>query len=356
MFGGCYRGKRVLVTGHTGFKGSWLALWLTSLGAQVTGLALAPPTAPNHWDLLDLDIEDLRIDIRDASAVADAVRRVRPEMVFHLAAQALVRASYADPLGTWGSNVMGTAHVLEACRQAGTTEAVLVVTSDKCYDNREQSIAFRETDLLGGHDPYSASKASAELLTASYRDAFFRNERGPRVATARAGNVIGGGDWAQDRLVPDLVRAMASGAQLDVRSPHSVRPWQHVLEPLSGYLLLGQHLLEARPGAASPWNFGPPASQACSVEKVLAKLQTHWPQLACTVSSMPHPHEARTLQLDSTKARDELGWLPVWSLDDALGATAAWYRAHQAGQVLSATQLQTYVDAALHAGSPWARA
>ena len=358
MFGGCYRGRRVLVTGHTGFKGSWLALWLSSLGARVSGLSLDPPAQPNHWELLQLAIDDdRRADIRDSGAIAQALATLQPEIVFHLAAQSLVRPSYADPVATWSTNVMGTAHVLDACRQVASLRAVVVVTSDKCYENRETQAAYREGDALGGHDPYSASKAGAELVAASYRRSYFESATSALVATARAGNVIGGGDWSADRLIPDLVRARAAGGTLEIRSPGAVRPWQHVLESLSGYLLLGQHLLEGETAAARAWNFGPAAQDACTVQAVLDKLKAHWPQIAWRVGTGEHPHEATLLQLDSSLARERLGWRPVWPLDEALAETAHWYRAYlDDATVASRSQLARYVQDAGDAGLAWALA
>ena len=251
------------MTGHTGFKGSWLSLWLAELAADVVGLALSPPTSPNHWDLIKLSVPENRVDVRDASAVAQVVQKARPELVFHLAAQSLVRRSYREPLESWSTNVMGTANLLEACRQADSVRAIVVVTSDKCYENLEQKRGYREDDRLSGHDPYSASKSATELVVSSYRSAFFNRANSPLIATARAGNVVGGGDWSEDRLVPDLIRAVASGSDLEIRSPDAVRPWQHVLESLSGYLLLGQRLLQGDPRTRTRVEFwaggrGPP--------------------------------------------------------------------------------------------------
>ncbi|MGH8555996.1 MAG: CDP-glucose 4,6-dehydratase, partial [Methylococcales bacterium] len=277
LFGDCYRGRRVLLTGHTGFKGSWLALWLRHLGAEVTGLALAPATTPNHWDMLGLDISEHRIDIRDAGAMQRAALEARPNIVFHLAAQPLVRRSYRDPLETWSTNVMGTANLLEACRKISGLQTIVAVTTDKCYLNQEWPWGYRETDPLGGHDPYSASKAGAELVAASYRASFFHGENTPLLATARAGNVIGGGDWLEDRLVPDLIRALTKNETLEIRSPGATRPWQHVLDSLSGYLLLGQKLLECRQDFAEAWNFGPDPESNRTVAEVLAGLSKHWP-------------------------------------------------------------------------------
>jgi CDP-glucose 4,6-dehydratase len=354
LFKHAYAGRRVLVSGHTGFKGSWLVLWLTELGADVTGLSLAPPTTPNHWDLLGLRIQEQRQDIRDASAVARAVDRAQPEIVFHLAAQAIVRRSYRDPLGTWATNVLGTANLLEACRQTGTVRAIVVVTSDKCYENRGLKRPYRETDRLGGIDPYSASKAATEVLAASYRNALLDSRTGPLLATARAGNVIGGGDWSEDRLLPDLIRAVAAASKLEVRAPDAVRPWQHVLEPLAGYLSLGQWLLARNRDYATAWNFGPRQADHCSVRDVLAKMRTCWPGFTWRTSRKPQPPETQILSLDSNNARKELGWRSVWSLDTAVGATADWYRHYlQAGRVESRSQLRCYIADAYRAHVAW---
>lgn len=356
LFGDSYLNRRVLVTGHTGFKGSWLALWLQELGAHVTGIALAPDTSPSHWSLLDLDnrhIDSREIDIRDAAALTTALHEAEPEIIFHLAAQPLVRRSYRDPVDTWSTNVMGTVNVMEASRRLPSLHAIVAVTTDKCYLNREWNRGYRETDPLGGHDPYSASKAAAELVAASYRNAFF-HASGPLLATARAGNVIGGGDWSEDRLIPDLVRATAVGEALVIRSPHATRPWQHVLESLAGYLLLGQKLLEERQEFADAWNFGPDINGNRPVEDVLARLRTHWPGLAWQVDTAPQPHEATLLHLDSSRARQQLGWKPVWPLDDCLAATATWYREwldHR--QVASRAQLARYVADAATIGAEW---
>jgi len=357
LFADLYRGRRVLLTGHTGFKGSWLALWLSELGADVTGLALLSDTIPNHWELLDLDIPQHFHDIRDNETVARIVKETKPEIIFHLAAQPLVRRSYRAPLETWSTNVMGTANLLEACRITPSVRAIVVVTTDKCYENQEWSWGYREADSLGGHDPYSASKAATELVAASYRSAFFNLPDTPLLATARAGNVIGGGDWSEDRLIPDLVRAIANKAPLEIRSPNATRPWQHVLESLSGYLLLGQKLLEGKQSIAESWNFGPELDGNRTVEEVLMQLNTHWPELAWKVTSHPQPHEANLLYLDSSKARIRLGWQPVWTLDDTLTATADWYRDFSgAGKIISRKQLASYIFTAQTIGIEWSGA
>ncbi len=356
FFADVYRGRRVLLTGHTGFKGSWLALWLHEMGAEVTGLALAPNADPNHWDLLSLPIDDRRNDVRDAMAVRQLVEAIRPEVVFHLAAQPLVRRSYRDPLETWSTNVMGTANVLDACRQVAETRAIVVVTTDKCYENREWPWGYREVDRLGGHDPYSASKAATELVATSFRRAFFEVPSAPLLATARAGNVIGGGDWSEDRLIPDLVRAIDRGEPLEIRSPQATRPWQHVLESLSGYLLLGQRLLASERAAADAWNFGPDTDGNRSVLEVLDRFAGHWPGARWQLSASPQPHESRLLFLDSAKARSALDWKPVWNIHKALQHTAEWYRrwsTHR--EVTSREQLNAFVSDAAEAKAIWAR-
>jgi len=355
LFGGGYQGRRVLVTGHTGFKGSWLALWLQELGAEVTGVALPPTAQPNHWDLLGLSIDDRRLDIREMGALQRAFSEAQPEIVFHLAAQSLVRRSYRDPLETWSTNVTGTANVLEACRQQPSVRAIVAVTTDKCYENRNWPWGYRENDRLGGHDPYSASKAGAELVAASYRSAYFCEAGSPLLATARAGNVIGGGDWSEDRLIPDLVRALETGKSLEIRSPDATRPWQHVLESLSGYLMLGQRLLAGEKPFAQAWNFGPEPEGNRMVSEVLGTLSRHWEALRWHVTDKPQPHEARLLYLECAKARSLLRWQPVWNIDTTLARTAEWYRAWlDRREVLSRRQLADYSAAAVNANLHWA--
>lgn len=353
-FGDSYRGKSVFLTGHTGFKGSWLAAWLVEMGARVSGFALPPSSSPNHWDLLELSMADERGDIRDAAALRAALERARPDIVFHLAAQSLVRCSYREPLETWSTNVLGTATVLDACRSLPGLQAVVVVTTDKVYANREWPWGYREVDRLGGHDPYSASKAATELLCDSYAKAFFQQPGAPLLATARAGNVIGGGDWSEDRLIPDLVRAVASRQSLEIRSPGATRPWQHVLDCLSGYLLLGQRLLAGQRDVAESWNFGPGPADNRAVASVLESLQSHWPALQWHLTRDGHPHEAGLLYLDSAKARSRLAWQPAWSLERALAATAEWYREQAGGRVLTQAQIADYVASAEKAGCAWA--
>lgn len=356
LFADIYRDKRVLLTGHTGFKGSWLALWLHELGAEVTGISLPPEGQPNHWDLLKLPIDDRRLDIRSVDALRHVFSETRPEIVFHLAAQPLVRRSYREPLETWSTNVMGTANMLEACRQESSVRAIVTITTDKCYENQEWPWGYRESDRLGGHDPYSASKAGAELVAASYRSAFFNTPDAPLLATARAGNVIGGGDWSEDRLIPDLVRAVTTGQPLEIRSPEATRPWQHVLESLSGYLMLGQRLLEKDGAFATAWNFGPEPEGNRSVAEVLEQLSRHWPTMHWHITPTPQPHETTLLYLDSAKARRTLHWQPVWQLDTTLAATAKWYRAQlEDGETISRQQLASYIEDAMQANIAWAR-
>ncbi len=354
LFGGSYAGRRVLVTGHTGFKGSWLCLWLSALGARVSGLALAPDTHPAHWTLLDLsEVQDLRIDLRDGPAVQQALARVEPEIVFHLAAQPLVRRSYREPLATFDTNVLGLVHLLEAVRGVESVRVLVNATTDKVYQEQHAAGGYSEAHPLGGHDPYSTSKACAELVSDCYRKSFFATT-GPRLATARAGNVIGGGDWSEDRLVPDLVRAASNGTTLRIRNPDAVRPWQHVLEPLSGYLRLGQALL-AGEAVEGPWNFGPAADATLPVKALVTQMQADWPGIHSEVDPGPHPHEAHALRLDCSKAQRELAWRPVWGAHETLHRTIAWYRAyHERGQSRSAEDLASYVAAARAAGLDWA--
>ncbi|WP_041794657.1 CDP-glucose 4,6-dehydratase [Pararhodospirillum photometricum] len=346
-----WRGKRVLVTGHTGFKGGWLTLWLHTLGARITALALPPQTTPSLFELARVAAvcESHFLDIREAQAVAERIRAARPEIVLHLAAQPLVRASYRDPVETFASNVMGTAHVLEALRGLDGVRVAVMITTDKVYHNKEWPHPYRETDRLGGHDPYSASKAAAEVVIACYRDAFL-TAQGVAVASARAGNVIGGGDWSADRLIPDAVRAWEAGRVLEVRRPQATRPWQHVLEPLAGYLSLAEHLW-AHPEAASAYNFGPLPHEAATVRTVIEQARVFFGRgEAAYGDGRDGPHEAGLLALDVAKAQTVLGFTPRWSLEQTLQRTLGWYRALSEGT--AARDLCEADLAAYSAGGP----
>ncbi len=309
LFGGIYAGKKILITGHTGFKGSWLSLWLCRMGAQVTGFSLEPPTQPSHFKCLNLNMNSIIGDITDAAHLNTITKETKPEIVFHLAAQPLVRTSYADPVGTYASNVMGTMNLCEACRTTASVRAIVAITTDKVYANREWWWGYREIDELGGYDPYSSSKACADILLSSYRQSFFNpagfgTAHNVLLSVTRAGNVIGGGDWAKDRLIPDVARAASTGETLLIRSPFSTRPWQHVLECLSGYLMVGQKLLEKNKTFGTAFNFGPPAEDVLPVEAVIRQAQQEWPAISyrCEASSH-HPHEAGVLTLDCSKSR-----------------------------------------------------
>lgn len=328
-----WRGKRVLLTGHTGFKGCWLALWLTRLGARVTGIALPPSTMPSLYELTGIDgkVESYLCDIRDAKQTASIIRQSRPEVVFHLAAQALVRAGYSDPLNTYSSNLMGTVHVLDALRNLEGVKVAVMITTDKVYRPTISAYPYRETDPLGGYDPYSASKAASEIVIDSYRSAFLQRQ-GIAVASARAGNVIGGGDWSEDRLIPDAVRAWQSNIPLEIRRPDAVRPWQHVLEPLSGYLRLAEQLWLGR-ALAGAYNFGPAPHEAATVRHVIQMAQAAYGQGHLRFGDGTHgPHEAGWLALETSTARQTLGHMPVWSLQMAVQYTMQWYRKQREGQ------------------------
>lgn len=363
MFNDIYRDRSVLVSGHTGFKGSWLALWLSRLGAKVTGYALAAPTDPSHFELLDAGIDSIIGDIRDTERVKQVFRERQPEMVFHLAAQAIVRLSYREPAATVAANVMGTVNVLEAARECGSVRAIVNITSDKCYENREWPWGYREIDPLGGFDPYSASKGCSELITSSWRNSFFNpmsygSDHRTLLASGRAGNVIGGGDWAEDRLIPDMMRAVSRGEKVMIRNPHAVRPWQHVLEPLSGYLLLGQRLLEGRKEFAEAWNFGPSEEGSVTVGEICAQIKAVWPKIECEIKVQPgQPHEAGLLRLDCAKARTRLPWSPVWDGRTAVEKTTRWYRAfYETGALRSLEDLESYIEDAKGGRMAWVEA
>ena len=337
-----WQGKKVFLTGHTGFKGSWLGAWLTRLGAHVTGFALPPQTTPSHFALLPRDYESIEGDIRDLEALSGALRRANPDIVLHLAAQSLVRASYADPVGTYATNVMGTLHVFEAIRQAPSARAALIVTSDKCYENRETMKPYVESDPMGGHDPYSSSKGCAEILTSSIRRSFF-SDSPCLIASARAGNVIGGGDWTADALIPDCIRAWTKGEPVRIRSPRAVRPWQHVLDALSGYLQLTEALFAGRSAVAKGWNFGPTLDSAWPVEQIVGAIKARLPAFDFVVEPSKE-HEANLLTLDSGQARRELGWKPQWGIETALEKTLEWYMTHRDfGELLTGEHIREHM-------------
>ncbi len=359
-FQSTFRGKRVLVTGATGFKGSWLCHWLLELGAHVLGVGLKPATDPSLFSALRLRerIRNEILDVRDSQALTALVRQTKPEIIFHLAAQALVRPSFETPKDTFDTNVGGTVNLLEAMRLEPSVRACVVVTSDKCYENREWVWGYRETDPMGGHDPYSASKGAAELVAASYRQSFFAH--GDRcLATARAGNVIGGGDWSKDRLVPDFVRSIVAREPLTLRYPNAVRPWQHVLEPISGYLFLASKLCQSDGQTyAQAWNFGPNADSHATVAEVATMLTTQWSgQVRC--ASGPQLHETNLLRLDCSKAYINLGWRPVWDVATAVSHTVRWYRSFYDGADVAAIttqQIHNYHQSAARLSLPWAAA
>jgi len=329
-----WAGKRVFLTGHTGFKGSWMSLWLQKMGAQVTGFALAPPTSPALFEVARVadGMTSIIGDIRDAAMLETVLVDADPEIVIHMAAQPLVRASYDDPVGTYATNVMGTVHLLEAVRKASSVRAVCVVTTDKCYENREWVWGYREDEAMGGYDPYSNSKGCAELVVSAYRKSFFSDAGSPTVASGRAGNVIGGGDWAIDRLVPDILRAVAEDQKVLVRNPLAIRPWQHVLEPVGGYLVLCQALWNDPEATAQAWNFGPRDDDAQPVQWIVEQMCSLWGDNADWIrDESVQPHEARYLKLDISKARAGLRWQPRWSLGEALERIVAWHRAWLSG-------------------------
>jgi CDP-glucose 4,6-dehydratase len=333
-----WQGRRVFVTGHTGFKGGWLSLWLAAKGAQIRGYALDPASEPNLFTSASVGaiLDDVRGDVRDYAKLEAAMTEFCPDVIFHLAAQPLVRRSYIDPLGTYATNVMGTAHVLEAIRKTPSVRAVVCITTDKCYQNQEWVWPYRETDPLGGYDPYASSKACAEIVSAAYRSSFFPvdrlHEHQVALATTRAGNVIGGGDWSEDRLIPDLIRGFLAKQPVLIRRPNAIRPWQHVLDPLHGYILLAEHLLAKREQVASSFNFGPSDEDAWPVERIATAIAKMWGEGASWVrDAAPAVHEAHTLRLDASKARAELGWQPSLRIETALEWTMAWYRASQQG-------------------------
>jgi CDP-glucose 4,6-dehydratase len=342
-----WQGKRVFLTGHTGFKGSWLSLWLQSLGAEVTGYALKPPTNPSLFEVANVasGMRSIIGDVRDLSSLQNAIKEAKPEIVIHMAAQPLVRYSYTNPVETYASNVMGSVHLLESIRQIGGVKSVVNVTSDKCYENKEWVWGYREDEAMGGYDPYSNSKGCAELVTAAYRSSFFNPEdyasHGVALASARAGNVIGGGDWAGDRLIPDFIRSIVMGETVVIRSPNAIRPWQHVLEPLSGYLELAEALYTEGPEYAQAWNFGPNEGDAKTVEWIIKELVSGWGNGASYQidTNAANLHEANFLKLDCSKARMILGWHPQWDVTETIKRICAWHKAHLNGQDMKAYAL-----------------
>jgi CDP-glucose 4,6-dehydratase len=347
-----WSGKRVLLTGHTGFKGSWMSLWLQSMGAEVVGYALTPPTKPSLFDLAEVgkDMTSIIGDIRDLAKLQTVFVEYSPKIVFHMAAQPLVRYSYQNPVETYAANVMGTVHLLEAVRTTPGIKAVVNITTDKCYENREWVWGYRENEPMGGYDPYSNSKGCAELVSSAYRSSFFNantyTQHGVGLATVRAGNVIGGGDWAEDRLIPDILAAFQQGRCVNIRNPHSIRPWQHVLEPLRGYLMLAERLYEHGPSYAEGWNFGPNDEDAKQVGWIVERMAEMWGGGAnWQISAGDHPHEAAYLKLDISKARNRLKWHPALCLDDALKLIIDWTQKRQAGaniRQLTLDQIGTY--------------
>jgi CDP-glucose 4,6-dehydratase len=342
-----WQGKRVFLTGHTGFKGGWLSIWLAELGAEVVGFALPPPTEPSLFEVAGLArrMNSIIGDIRDADALRSALHEAQPEIVIHMAAQPLVRLSYNQPAETYATNVMGLVHLFEAVRKCNSVRAVVNVTSDKCYENKEWVWGYRESEPMGGYDPYSSSKGCAELVTTAYRNSFFNPENyqthGVALASARAGNVIGGGDWALDRLIPDIMRAIEAGIPVQIRNPAAIRPWQHVLEPLGGYLCLAQKLYEAGPAFVGGWNFGPAESDAKPVQWIVDRMTRMWGEGASWQDVMDHtaPHEAHYLKLDCSKAQSLLGWKPAWNLERALEKIIDWHHSSLQGADLHAKTL-----------------
>ena len=350
LFNGIYKDRTVLVTGHTGFKGSWLAFWLTQMGANVVGYSLEAPTEPNHLNLLDFDMVSIIGDIRDQDKLDAAFHKYQPEIVFHLAAQPLVRLSYDEPVDTFDTNVMGTLKVFEACRKTSSVKAIVNITSDKAYENKEWIWGYRENDPMGGYDPYSASKGCAELVVSSYRNSYFNlSEYGKShhvlLASCRAGNVIGGGDWALDRLMTDIMLSVSRGEKVQIRNPHATRPWQHVLEPLSGYLAIGEKLLEGKKEFAEGWNFGPENEGSITVQKVVEAVKKHWDDIDYRLEKIEKKlHEANLLKLDCSKANILLEWKSVWDSEMTFEKTVKWYKLfYQDKQISTLDNLQSYI-------------
>ena len=362
LYNGIYNNKTVLVTGHTGFKGSWLCLWLTNMGAKVIGYSLPPNTKPNHYEMLNLDMISVLGDIRDKDKLNSVFEEHQPDVVFHLAAQPLVRLSYKEPVDTFEINAMGTINVYEACRNSSSVKAIINITSDKCYENKEWMWGYRENDAMGGYDPYSASKGCAELITSSYRNSFFNLKdygisHNILLASCRAGNVTGGADWSEDRLIPDIMKAVADNKKVFIRNPNATRPWQHVLEPLNGYLHVGQKLLEGKKSFAEGWNFGPSDDEDISVEHVVKNIKKCWNKFDYEISQDSNqPYEATLLKLDCTKARSKLKWKDLWNFDITFEKTVNWYREfYENSNVISQNQLENYIKEAKNKKLEWAK-
>jgi len=354
LFKGIYKNKKVLVTGHTGFKGSWLSFWLDKMGAEVYGIALDPPSKPNHFEIVNPKIKSYIQDINDFEATDKIIQNINPDIIFHLAAQPLVRLSYSEPLNTLKTNIIGTANILESAKNIKNLQAIVVITSDKCYDNNEWVWGYRENEALGGKDPYSASKGCAEIITAAYRNSFFNSENSALIASARAGNVIGGGDWAKDRILTDIVESATKNEKVYLRFPNATRPWQYVLEPLSGYLCLGQKLLENKKEFAEAWNFGPNNENNVSVLDLVRSSKKYWNKINFDFDKGIHPHEAGFLMLDSSKAIKLLSWKPVWGFDETVENTINWYKNYYENEQVNTLEvLKSYIVAARNLKIEW---
>jgi CDP-glucose 4,6-dehydratase len=361
LFNNIYKDKTILITGHTGFKGSWLSLWLEKMGANVIGYSLEPPTSPNHIELLCLKITSIIGDIRDTDKLNEVFKKYEPDIVFHLAAQSIVRLSYENPIETYETNVIGTLKVFEACKKAGT-KAIVNITSDKAYENKEWVWGYRENDPLGGYDPYSSSKGCADLLTNSYRNSYFnlhkyKQTHNTLIASCRAGNVIGGGDWGQDRLVTDIMISVSQNKKVSIRSPHAIRPWQHVLEPLSGYLHIGQKLLEEKLEFSDAWNFGSSDKQSITVEKIVQNMKKYWNKIDYEIKKDSKKlHEANFLKLDCSKAYNILKWENIWDNDITFEKTVNWYKSYyeEDKNILTLCDLDSYINDAKNKGAKWA--
>jgi len=354
IFGGIYKDKACLVTGHTGFKGSWLSYWLSLIGAKVYGISLSPPTQPNHYDLLNYKIKSYIQDINDLNSTEKIIRKINPEIIFHLAAQPLVRLSYEDPIISLTTNILGTANILESARKIPNLKAIVIVTSDKCYENKEWVWGYRENEAMGGKDPYSASKGCAEIVTFAYRNSFFDKPGSAIIASVRAGNVIGGGDWAKDRILTDIITSASKEKHVYLRFPEATRPWQYVLEPLSGYLTLGWQLLEGKRSFADAWNFGPNNESNVTVMELVYEASKHWDKIKFDFDKGPHQHEAGFLMLDSSKANKLLHWRPVWDFNTTVKHTVNWYKVYyESGKLLTDEILRAYIADAKQKHIPW---